>query len=604
MKKSILYPALALLLTATGGCTDSFLTIDPAGAVSESTLMTPDGVDLLLTGAYAGAFNNNSDLGGYGEASISNYVYGDVVGADANKGSQSTDQSPFTELETYKFNAANTYLLSKWSACYEGVKRANNVLDVAEQIKDQLEDYDQVVAQAKFLKGVNMFELIKMFGAAVPYITLEDYRSATDPLVSNVDESGNYVYVWNLVAQDFKDAMDNLPETWPESDKGRVNKWAAAAMLAKLYLYWSSPYNGANGTEDHWADAKTLFKQVIDQGVDSKGQKFRLIDDYYTLFRPEGDWLGESVFDAQTTISGTQTYTNAPYHQWMVGLPGASGVGGWGFYQPTYDFVNSFIVDESGLPVEDYHSLPTLSVINGGVIESDLSVATDPRLDITIGRFGVPYLDWGTPAQAALSSWIRDYTNGGPYMNKKPQPLKSEMGSSSVGTVSVSSAKNYHIMRFADVMLLYAECCIHDGDLETAREMINQIRTRAANSYVAADATTVGSYSLEDKVNGTTVPSTAANYRIGLYTKPFASVEEATTALKRERRAELGMEGHRWFDLARWGEVGKVLNDFVSFENKYLNKYSGYDSNWVMFPIPSSEIQTAEGRIVQNASWK
>ena len=202
MKKSILYPALALLLTATGGCTDSFLTIDPAGAVSESTLMTPDGVDLLLTGAYAGAFNNNSDLGGYGEASISNYVYGDVVGADANKGSQSTDQSPFTELETYKFNAANTYLLAKWSACYEGVKRANNVLDVAEQIKDQLEDYDQVVAQAKFLKGVNMFELIKMFGAAVPYITLEDYRSATDPLVSNVDESGNYVYIWNLVAQD------------------------------------------------------------------------------------------------------------------------------------------------------------------------------------------------------------------------------------------------------------------------------------------------------------------------------------------------------------------------------------------------------------------
>ena len=256
------------------------------------------------------------------------------------------------------------------------------------------------------------------------------------------------------------------------------------------------------------------------------------------------------------------------------------------------------------MPVEDYHSLPTLSVINGGVIESDLSVATDPRLDITIGRFGVPYLDWGTPAQAALSSWIRDYTNGGPYMNKKPQPLKSEMGSSSVGTVSVSSAKNYHIMRFADVMLLYAECCIHDGDLETAREMINQIRTRAANSYVAADATTVGSYSYEDKVNGTTVPSTAANYRIGLYTKPFASVDEATTALKRERRAELGMEGHRWYDLARWGEVGKVLNDFVSYENKYLNKYSGYDSNWVMFPIPSSEIQTAEGRIVQNASWK
>ncbi len=605
MKKRITGAVLAVsLLTGMGSCTDDFLTVDPAGSVSESTLTTPEGVEMILIGAYASAFGNNTDLAGMGYGSISNWVYGDVVGADANKGSQSTDQSNFTELETYQFNSANSYLLGKWAANYEGVKRCNNVLDLAEQIQDELEDYDVIVAQAKFLKGVCMFELIKMFGAAVPYVTLEDYRSATDPLVSNVDESGNYIYVWDLVAQDMKDAMEVLPEIWGDSDKGRVNKWAAAAMLAKFYMYWSSPYNGANGTENHWSEAKELLRQVIDEGVDAIGQKFRLVDDYYSLFRPEGDWLGESVLDAQTTISGTQVDTNTPYEDWAVGLPGASGVGGWGFYQPTHDFVNSFIVDEDGLPVEDYHSLPVLTSISGGVIDSDLSVATDPRLDITIGRFGVPYLDWGTPTQAALSSWIRDYTNGGPYMNKKPQPLKSEMGSTSLATVSTSSAKNYHIIRYADVLLLYAECCIHDGDLETARNLINQVRARAANSYVAADDTTVGTYTLDDQVNGTTITGTAANYRIGLYNSPFSSAEEATTALKRERRAELGMEGHRWFDLARWGEVGTVLNEFVSFENQYLNKYSAYDSNWVMFPIPNSEIQTAEGRIVQNVVWR
>ena len=147
MKKSILYPALALLLTATGGCTDSFLTIDPAGAVSESTLMTPDGVDMLLTGAYASVFNNNAGLAWMGYGSISNWVYGDVVGADANKGSQSTDQSDFTQLETYQFNSANSYLLGKWSSKYEGVKRCNNVLDLAEQFQDQLPEYEQMVAQ-------------------------------------------------------------------------------------------------------------------------------------------------------------------------------------------------------------------------------------------------------------------------------------------------------------------------------------------------------------------------------------------------------------------------------------------------------------------------
>lgn len=88
---------------------------------------------------------------------------------------------------------------------------------------------------------------MKLFGAAIPYVGSEEFASDVNPKVSNVDESGNYIYIWDKVAEDLQFAYDNLPDIWA-SDKGRVNKWAAAAFLAKLRLYQSSPYNGTNGS--------------------------------------------------------------------------------------------------------------------------------------------------------------------------------------------------------------------------------------------------------------------------------------------------------------------------------------------------------------------
>ena len=107
-------------------------------------------------------------------------------------------------------------------------------------------------------------------------------------------------------------------------------------------------------------------------------------------------------------------------------------------------------------------------------------------------------------------------------------------------------------------------------------------------------------------VGGATTAGAAATYKIGKYTTPFASEAEAWTALKRERRAELGMEGSRWFDLARWGEAASVLNAYRAYENKYFaNKFANeYNVNWVTYPIPFSTLQTSMGRIVQNENWK
>ncbi|MGP1435669.1 MAG: RagB/SusD family nutrient uptake outer membrane protein [Phocaeicola sp.] len=614
MKKTIFYSIMALAIFTTTSCGDDFLQIEPVGAVGETTLMTADGVDYVLTGAYS-TLNNMIQTHWMGAASLSNYVFGDVAGADANKGSQSSDQSDFTQIETYSFTSENSYISGKWGAVYESVKRCNNVLDMVSKAGDGvLKNADQIAAQAKFIKGVWMFEGIRMFGAAIPYVSLEDYQANTDPQVSNVDEGKNYIYIWDKVAQDLKDAAAGLPATWGAGNYGRATSWMAKAVLAKLYLYWSSPYNGTNATADHWADAKALLKDIIDNGVDAKGQKYKLADNYGELFDAEtADWTGESVFDVQLTINGTEVDTNTISYAYAIGQPGASGLGGWGFYQPTFEFVNSFITDENGLPDPNYTKKERLTIMGNINPVSDLSTPTDPRLDYAAGRFGVPFYDYGVPV--GLSGWIRDYTNGGLYMNKKNLPKIADRGSTSVSTTVASSAKNYHVIRFADIMLMYAECCIHEGDLETAREMINTVRARAANSSLIANdfvATYAKSgvdvptdYTMDDKADGKIIKGTVANYRIGLYKTPFANAAEATTALQREMRAEFGMEGHRWFDLARWGIVADVLNAYRGFEGKFFpGKFSAaYNANWVTFPIPLNEIQTSEGRFVQNVNW-
>ena len=136
-------------------------------------------------------------------------------------------------------------------------------------------------------------------------------------------------------------------------------------------------------------------------------------------------------------------------------------------------------------------------------------------------------------------------------------------------------------------------------------EIVNQIRARAAKGFVAADETTVGSYSMENKIDGTTTAGAAANYRIGTYDDSYATADKAWDALEREYRLEFGMEGHRWFDIARWGKVADVLNTYAASESRYLGKFvNPFSASCVNFPIPTSEINTAMGRFVQTANWK
>lgn len=424
------------------------------------------------------------------------------------------------------------------------------------------------------------------------------------------------IYIWEQVAEDLQYAYDNLPGAWPE-EPGRANKWAAGAFLAKLRIFQSSPYNGTNGTSNKWTEAKSILETVIANGTDSKGTKYTLTPSYETLYTAgESDWTGESVFDVQMAISGTQYYTNAINGNSHISLSGKIG-SGWGFYQPSYDLVNAHMVDENGLPYLDksYQSKTSVTTIDGdNVPHTDLTVYTDPRVDVSAGRFNVPYMDWDIPV--TIDGWIRDLANGGPFLNKKNLPKKADKGGLSLTTTGGSTAKNFHLMRVAELYLLYAEACIETGDINTAREYINKVRARAAQSCImAADANnnmalTSSPYVLEDKVSGNTIANTAANYRIGLYPASGWTVDKAIKALRFERRIELAMEGHHWYDLVRWNaaseELGNKGSGFLAYEKRYLLKYQSatYPDRLVTLPIPNDEIVTMEGVLVQNENWK
>ena len=612
MKKVLIYFAMAVVLALGSTSCSDFLEIEPVGAVNETNLTDQEGINYLLTGMYSALNIPAATTNSYFGASLTNYTYGDVMGGDANKGSTAADQSD------------NSYIKRKWVAVYDAVARANNVMHLAGLIKDELsaipgqekDFYTEAIAQARFMRGFYLFEGIKNFGAAIPYVSLEDYESSVNPLISNVDESGNYIYIWEQVAEDLQYAYDNLPGAWPE-EPGRANKWAAGAFLAKLRIFQSSPYNGTNGTSNKWTEAKSILETVIANGTDSKGTKYTLTPSYETLYTAgESDWTGESVFDVQMAISGTQYYTNAINGNSHISLSGKIG-SGWGFYQPSYDLVNAHMVDENGLPYLDksYQSKTSVTTIDGdNVPHTDLTVYTDPRVDVSAGRFNVPYMDWDIPV--TIDGWIRDLANGGPFLNKKNLPKKADKGGLSLTTTGGSTAKNFHLMRVAELYLLYAEACIETGDINTAREYINKVRARAAQSCImAADANnnmalTSSPYVLEDKVSGNTIANTAANYRIGLYPASGWTVDKAIKALRFERRIELAMEGHHWYDLVRWNaaseELGNKGSGFLAYEKRYLLKYQSatYPDRLVTLPIPNDEIVTMEGVLVQNENWK
>ena len=508
------------------GCSDKFLDQPPQGVYDLGSLSNKKGVDGLLINAYATLDGRQDQQNG----GASNWLWGSIRGGDAYKGTEFSDMVDANPVMRFEILPSNGQLQNKWTGIWDGVGGANQVLKVLPLAEDiNAADAKQIEGEAKFIRGFMHFEAKKGFNN-VPFIDekVEDFK------VPNTDAGGAYVNIWPQIEADFKFAYDNLDEKRPH--KGRANKWAAAAYLAKAYMF-----------QNKFTEAKTLFDLIILNGKNSEGVKYDLMPNYHANFRVTTENNMETVFAIQASY-GDGANTNGNYDNTLNYPHGGSATtekpgACCGFFQPSQNLVNSFQTT-GGLPLPDtYNNTDVTSdeTFSSAQAFTPYAGTLDPRLDWTVGRRGIPYYDWGLhPGR----DWIRVVGYGGPYTPKKNTYYKADIGTlaGTVGWGFANNALNFTAMRFADVLLMAAEAEIEVGSLTTALLHINKVRARAANSTV---------------LNGA---SPAANYQVSQYLTPIADKAAGRKIVRFERKLELAMEGHRFFDLVRWGIADVVLN--------------------------------------------
>ncbi|MDX1909073.1 MAG: RagB/SusD family nutrient uptake outer membrane protein [Bacteroidia bacterium] len=553
MKRLLLGSALIMMIMVAA-CDKEFLNRQPLGVLSEDVLATEAGVDALLIAAYA-------EVDGFAGWSVgapwlsagSNWVYGNVTGTDAYKGSDAGDQIPIVEIERFVPTAGNEYFRGKWFAVYDGVSRCNDVMRVLAKADEIAADRkNQIAAEARFLRAHYHFEAKKMWNN-VPYLD----ETVTDPRVPNNTD------IWPNIEADLQFAFDNLPVN--QAQVGRATKFAAASLLAKAHLF-----------QGDYAAAKPLLEQVINSG------KYSLEDCFNDNFNAATQLNNsEIIFAVQNSVNdGSIDGENGAWGD-VLNYPYTAGPGTCcGFNQPTQNLVNAYQT-ENGLPLLDTYNNTDVKSDQGISSSSPFEPHTgplDPRLDWTVGRRGIPYLDWGPHGG---QSWTRDQAYGGPYSPIKNVYFKSQDKtlSTASGWAQGANANNTILIRYADVLLWAAECEVEVGSLEKAREYVNIVRARAKNGCMVRFD------------NG----DLAANYQIELYNAPWSDQATARKAVRFERRLELGMEGHRFFDLVRWGIAEAEINAYVAKEKNLRTYLNGvvFKPNNNYFPIPRTEIQNS-----------
>lgn len=538
MKKYIKKTTRAVMVTMLTvafiiGCGDDFLDHPPQGGLDENTLTTEKGIFANLVGAYSvlDGYANGAHFGDPWNSAGSNWIWGSVISDEAFKGSENADMVEVNPIERYEALPTNAMFRGKWGNVYNGVTRANSVLTLIAKSETLTEDKSELfTAEARFLRGHYHFEVKRTFNQ-VPYI---------DESAFEVDfKVPNDVDIYPMIEADLKFAADHLPEQMDAV--GRVNQWAAKAMLAKVYMF-----------QQKFDEALPILNDIIANGNTSDGLAYGLMECYHDNFNAETKNNKEAVFSIQHSVNDGTVGLNGNFGE-VTNYPWPQGPGGCcGFFQPTQNMVNSFKTDDQGLPLLDTFNESDVKhdrFVDGDDPFEPYAGNLDPRLDWTVGRRGIPYLDWG-PMPG--NGWVADKEYSGPYIAKKRSFYQAQEGtfSTSSGWAAGPNSNNYEIIRFADVILWAAEAEIEVGSLENARAHVNTIRARAKNGCPVTN---------ED---GTP----AANYVIELYEQSWTDQAAARKAVRFERKLELGLEGHRFYDLVRWGIAGETINEYLRVE--------------------------------------
>lgn len=570
MKRNTIYIAILSASFIFGGCGKNFLEKIPQGQLITDQVSNAEGIEVLLIGAY-GIMNGNVNgtWGNYASAP-SQWVFGEMTSDNAHKGSEQTDQPNMNLIETMDTNPGNDNLTTMWQVYYEGVLRCNTTLKflITDQAGAKTVSAARAIAieaEAKMLRAHYYFFMWRVF-RNLPYI--DENTTAEEAKVKANDAN-----IFDKIVDDVKFAVTNLPVAKYKGEAGRMDKNIAKAYLGKLYLY-----------EKKYDLALPLFQEVI-AGKDLKTMSF------LNNFNVETEDGPEALLVSKHAINPDGSPDNANVGDMLSGIY-AAPVSCCGFYQPTFDLVNAYKVDANGLPyleneyrTDPYKSDFGLSAEEKLTYSVNKDLRVDPRLDYTVGRRGVPFLDYGLMAG---DSWIRKATDSGPFVGIKTMVYQSQFAAHTVAGEAYITGLDVNIIRLADVYLMAAECAVELGLLDVALGYVNDVRARAANIPIKS-------------VGGVAV----AAYDVKPYPSFLNDKDYARKAVRMERRLELALEGHRFYDLVRWGEAKNVLESYSAFEGSFLPFYKGlnFKTHNDYFPIPQTEIDRSGGNLKQNAGY-
>jgi len=567
MKKlKLLLIASIGIVAITASCNDDFLLKEPLGQIAGPSLNNAEGVEGKLIAAYRTLSGQGMNGGGTWYYDIHGWIFGSIASDNAVKGTDAGDQPEHSFIEAYDFTTFNDHIKDKWRSVYWGMARANEVIDAVAEAAEGDDPLDaarsaQVIAEARFLRGFHALQAQLHFRN--PAYVDEAAYDVNDVESSKVANGGQ---IWDQIIADFSAAAAALPAT--QAEVGRATSWAAKAFLAKTHMY--------TGDAGKISAAIPVMEDIVNNGPFSLVAKYE--DNHLVATRNNS----ESIFEIQYAISsGDDQNSNKG-----VGLahPYISPWGCCGFWQATQDLVDAHQTDANGLPLLD-GSWKTNHITNpngANIGEPIDNPSVDPRLDHSVGRPGILYKGH----HIMQVDYVRDLTYAGPYFSKKHVGEPEAFG---VGGWGNLTANNYRIMRLSMVKLWLAEAYVEAGRLEDARAQVNDIRARAANAAGFVPEAIQGA----TRTEYSTTANPAANYNVGQYTAAWTNASTARAAVRMETRIEFAMEGHRFFDLQRWGVQGAVLNDYIARESQYriyLQGKSFSSPKNEYYPIPQQAI--------------
>jgi len=556
-------------------CDDFLDEHKPQATLSDDQVKSPENAEAMAISAYA-IFTSAEDI----NSSFSMWNF-DVRSDDAYKGGNGTsDGDVFHQLEVQQgVLTTNWNINDMWVRLYNSLSRVNSAIALLKETDDSYAMKSQRLAEMKFLRAYGHF-LLKRLYKNIPFVvnenlTYEEYNELSNTQYTN-DEG------WQLIIDDLMEAYNTLPEV--QQDKGRPTRAAAAAFLAKVYLYKAYRQDDDKSNQVTSINQGDLEK-VIEFTNPSLYANYGLEDDIHNNFRPEEEYENgiESIWAIQYSRNDGSTYGNLNWSYGLIppNIPGATD-GGCDFYKPSQNLVNAYHTGADGLPLLDNFN------------ERDFNLAednADPRLFLTVGMPGLPYMFNRNYMMEETSIWSRSNGLYGYYVSLKHNVDPALIGSYLIKGSYWATSMNRIVFRYADVLLMRAEAYAQLGQADQAINLVNQLRSRAATSTQM-----ISSYP-----NLYGVKMFISNYR-GSYSK-----DQAVKIVKMERRLEMGMESERFFDLVRWGDAATVLNKYYSEEIDHCAIYSAahFTANKDEYlPIPFSQISASNGHYTQNiGNW-